>query len=166
MTNDGPFSRSLYIICMNLIQVFRTLLVLFHMLDCLQVGSTACYVPCKCFLLKVFLSASSCSVTGRILHKQTKFSSFSFCSLRENICLEKKAAFFFSWDTSMTKSNEHLHVCFELDFQNKTVVFSSVLAKKQQKKGSNLCNSFGMKNVKLHARVFFFYKSFKDVYPM
>ena len=58
----------------------------------------------------------------------------------------------------MTKSNEHLHVCFELDFQNKTVVFSSVLAKKQQKKGSNLYNSFGMKNLELYARVFFFTK--------
>ena len=116
--------------------------------------------------LTFFLSASSCSVTGRILHKQTKFGSFYFCSLIENICLEKKAAFFFSWDTSRAKSNMHLLVCFELYFQNKTVVFSSVLAKKQQKKGSNLCNSFGMKNVELHARVFFFYKSFKDVYPM
>ena len=58
----------------------------------------------------------------------------------------------------MAKSNVHLQV---LDFQNKTVVFFSVFAKKQQKKGCCLWNCFGTQNVEFHARVFFFWKKFQ-----
>ena len=113
------------------------------------------------FMLVNYIMAHKYCVICRILHKQTKFSSFFFGSLIEKSCLEKKTAFFFSEETPMTKSNVHLHVSFELDFQNKTVVFSSVFAKKQQKKGCCLWNCFGTQNVEFHARFFFFWKKFQ-----